>query len=923
MGHQQPRILIVDRDPEARASLRRLLLDGERPDCEIVEAESGASAAQLLQAADPAAFGCVLLADALPDCGALQQVEAMQAAAAGSQCPILVLIGRERGIGKELLRAGAADCLDRSSLTPASLALAIENVMERSAMAAIQARDAHGENLLDLIDEGYCVIEMLYDDRQAPVDYRFVAANPSFERHTGLSNVIGKRMLEIAPRLERLWVDRYAAVAATGTPTRFQHQAAALDGRWFDVFALRLGGLGSRKVAVMFNDISARLQAEQALRSSEERFRHTFERAAIGIAHVGLDGRWLRVNPALSRITGYPSEALTTMNWDDVTHPDDVADSHAQLQALLLGHRDTLVADQRYLRKDGSLVWINLTVSVLRDDPGQALHLIAAIEDISDKKAALEELGRQQRFIERITHVVPGALHVYDLAQQRDVWVNRHLGTVLGYSAEQIATLDDRFLREVMHPDDVSRLQAHVAGVAASADSEVLEFEYRLRRPDGEWRWFRSCDTIFRRDALGHVIEFVGTATDVTERNLIATELTRALFAAERASHAKSDFLSSMSHELRSPLNAILGFAQLIDSGSPQPSASQRESIGQILKAGWYLLELINEILDLAMIESGKLSLSLEPVSVVEVLDDCRAMFETQAQQRSIRLEIAAVEANCIVMADRTRLKQICVNLLSNAIKYNHAGGSVRVTCSRQLDERVRIGVQDTGDGLTPAQLAQLYQPFDRLGRQAGAEQGTGIGLVVSKRLVEMMGGVIGAQSAVGVGSRFWIELPAAAAVLADDIASATAAHIVTRAMPGSSMRTVLCVEDNPANLLLVERILARRGDIRLLSATTAIRGIEMAREIHPDLILMDINLPGISGIAALSIIAADPDLAHVPVVALSANAMPRDIANGLALGFFRYLTKPIRIAEFAAALDAAFALPQRRSAPSDTQDAA
>jgi CheY-like chemotaxis protein len=224
---------------------------------------------------------------------------------------------------------------------------------------------------------------------------------------------------------------------------------------------------------------------------------------------------------------------------------------------------------------------------------------------------------------------------------------------------------------------------------------------------------------------------------------------------------------------------------------------------------------------------------------------------------------------------------------------------------------------------MTPAQLAQLYQPFERLGRQAGAEQGTGIGLVVSKRLVEMMGGAIGAQSTAGLGSLFWIDLPSATVERLHDIVTATAAPVAAHPTPGQCRHTVLCVEDNPANLLLVDRLLARRGDVRLLSATEAIRGIEMAREFRPDLILMDINLPGISGIAALSIIAADPDIAHIPVVALSANAMPRDIAKGLDLGFFRYLTKPIRVAEFTAALDAAFALRQRRSATSQKQDAA
>ena len=240
--------------------------------------------------------------------------------------------------------------------------------------------------------------------------------------------------------------------------------------------------------------------------------------------------------------------------------------------------------------------------------------------------------------------------------------------------------------------------------------------------------------------------------------------LIEATAVADRANRAKSDFLSSMSHELRTPLNAILGFAQLIESGAPAPTPTQRGHLEQILKGGWYLLELVNELLDLAQIESGNLSVTQVPVSLAEVMLECRAMMEAQASQRAITMTFPALMLPGTVQADRTRLKQVMINLLSNAIKYNKAQGAVIVECPLCSPDAIRISVRDTGEGLAPDQLAQLFQPFNRLGREAGPEQGTGIGLVVSRRLVELMGGTIGAQSAVGVGSVFWFELKLASA---------------------------------------------------------------------------------------------------------------------------------------------------------------
>ena len=393
------------------------------------------------------------------------------------------------------------------------------------------------------------------------------------------------------------------------------------------------------------------------------------------------------------------------------------------------------------------------------------------------------------------------------------------------------------------------------------------------------------------------------------------TLLESASAVADKANHAKSDFLSSMSHELRTPLNAILGFTQLMESGAPAPTPAQKRNLAQILKAGWYLLELINQILDLAVIESGKVTLSREPVRLLDVMLECRSMIEPEAQKRGIAMTFPSFDEPVFVNADRTRVKQILINLLFNAIKYNSAGGTVTVACTLGAAETIRISVRDTGAGLTTEQLALLFQPFNRLGRDTGGEEGTGIGLVVTKRLVEMMGGTIGVESTVGSGSVFWVELASADAPQLSAGPEPMSVPARVGAAGSEAIRTVLYVEDNPANLELVEQLVGRRPDLKLLGATDATIGIALARLAQPHAILMDINLPGLGGVEAMQILRLDPSTRHIPIIALSANAMPRDIERALAAGFFDYITKPIKVAEFMATVDAALKFSHLRAA--------
>jgi signal transduction histidine kinase/ActR/RegA family two-component response regulator len=448
---------------------------------------------------------------------------------------------------------------------------------------------------------------------------------------------------------------------------------------------------------------------------------------------------------------------------------------------------------------------------------------------------------------------------------------------------------------------------------ASRGIEDIVELTYI--RPDG-MRFPAIVSVTALRDEQEDIIGYLFIGTDNTARKEVEDklwqkqiELENARDAAQRANTAKSEFLSNMSHELRTPLNAVLGFAQLMESATPSPTPAQKMSIEQILKGGWYLLRLINEILDLALIESGKLMMLQETINLSEILRDCQLMIIPQAETRGITVRFPDGVHEFYIDADKTRIKQVMINLLSNAIKYNCDVGTVTVACEITQDHRMRISVSDTGAGLAPEMLEQLFQPFNRLGQEASGAEGTGIGLVVTKQLVELMGGRIGVHSEVGVGSTFWFELPLSAESTAS---TRIAGDTIKTARPlrarGAAQRTLLYVEDNPANVSLVEQLIARRSDLKLLIATDGISGVDMAREQLPDLILMDINLPGISGLDALKLLREIPETAHIPVMALSARAVPHDIDHGLKAGFLRYLTKPIKIDEFIAALDVALA---------------
>ncbi|CAH1084944.1 PAS domain S-box protein [Candidatus Nitrotoga sp. 1052] len=681
-------------------------------------------------------------------------------------------------------------------------------------------------------------------------------------------------------------------------------------------------------------DNTARKQAEEALLKAGALQSAIFNSANFSSIATDAKGVIQIFNVGAERMLGYAAaDVMNKITPADISDPKEVIARAKALSAELgtpitpgfealvfkasRGIED--IYELTYIRKDGSRFPAVVSVTALRDDQDAIIGYLligtdnSARKQIEEEQKKLDQRLRDQQFYTRslIESNIDALMTTDPSGIITDV--NKQMEALTGCTRDEL--IGAPFKNYFTDPELAE------AGIKLVLnEKKVTNYELTARARDGKETVVSfNATTLYDRDRRLQGV--FAAARDVTERNRLDQalrekniELESARAVADKANLAKSDFLSSMSHELRSPLNAILGFAQLMESDSPPATPSQLKSIVHILQAGWHLLKLINEILDLAVIESGQVPISQEPVALAEIMLECQGMIEPQAQQRGIKLTFPQFDIPLYVRADRTRLKQIFINLLSNSIKYNIKQGTVEVKCTESTPGRIRISIKDSGAGLPPEQMEQLFQPFNRLGQEAGSEEGTGIGLVVAKRLVELMGGAIGVESTVGVGSVFWFELISVAEPhlsMEGCEASVLAQPLVRR---GAKLHTLLYVEDNPANMKLVEKIIARYPDIRLLTAVSGNSGIEIARASHPDVILMDINLPGISGFEALKILRADSATAHIPVVALSANAMPRDIENGLAAGFFQYLTKPIKVNEFLNILDEALVFAEKKS---------
>jgi PAS domain S-box-containing protein len=518
-----------------------------------------------------------------------------------------------------------------------------------------------------------------------------------------------------------------------------------------------------------------------------------------------------------------------------------------------------------------------------------ALSLVA--ERTGDLENALADLAGIRAFLDRMLTAGPVFVNRIELADRRVTYVSPNIERLLGLSEND--ALAPGFLSDRIDPEDLPRFAAAMSRLAKGT-SEQETLEYRFRHGGGAYRWI-SVDLTAEKDETGQPSAVLAYTLNVDDRRRADNARMEAQQAAETANQAKSAFISRMSHELRTPLNAVLGFGQLLEVDNL--TDDQHDSVNHILKAGRHLLDLINEVLDISRIEAGELALSPEPVLVSDLIQEAVDLMRPAVDQRGIQLVVdRSGICDCYVFADRQRAKQILLNLLSNAVKYNRARGTIALSCQQQSDTRISISVADTGHGIAAERLGLLFVPFERLGAEGTDVEGTGIGLALSKRLAEAMGGTISATSTLGQGSIFSFELPRVEGPVERYERLNGGGHTTVAA--AALRHRVLHIEDNLSNLKLVERIFAQRPDVEVIAALHGSLGLELARENSPALILLDLHLPDIGGEQVLQRLRDDPVTASIPVVIVSADATSGQIQRLLASGASSYITKPIDVRE-------------------------
>jgi PAS domain S-box-containing protein len=692
------------------------------------------------------------------------------------------------------------------------------------------------------------------------------------------------------------------ALSSTG-PTDMQARYRRADGQWRHMLTRRVVQRNRDGEPIAFVgvalDVTEQVEASQRSLELARRLEVTTEALRIGLwSQDGATGEW-HWNAQMWQIYGLPEQPHppTSEDWlQRCVHPADRDWVPRRGREWVRSDEPTLSMEYRIVRPDGATRWVSVSAS--RSGAAPRWQLFGIALDVTERHSTETALRRANERISLATRALGVGTWQLDLVTGRQQW-DEQMFRLRGVDPAHGPLGDaERFAQ--MHPDDRERVKAITAQIRRVP--EPRSFELRVRLPDGRYRWLAS-RTAPLLDGDGTMVGVIGLNWDVTD-SVVAQQALRDKEVAERESRAKSAFLARMSHELRTPLNAVLGFTQLL-AAELRAQPAQVAKLEHVRAAGEHLLELINDALDLSRLESDALSLQPAAVPLVEMVTEVAAMVQPMAQQHGVSVRLGTVGG--AAWADRIRLRQVLINLLSNAVKYNRAGGHATIDASAD-GERVHVAVTDTGRGLSRAQLDRVFEPFNRLGAERSDIEGTGIGLAITKGLVERMGGRIDVRSEPGVGSVFAFELPAAE--LPDDVPTAAPIPAVPASAPGvlpQPRGRLLYIEDNPVNRLLVEEVVRTRPGLALATAEDGTGGVDRAIALQPELILIDMQLPDFDGFEVLRRLRAHPATATSRCVALSANALPDDIARALAAGFDDYWTKPIDVRKFVGALDALF----------------
>ena len=664
-------------------------------------------------------------------------------------------------------------------------------------------------------------------------------------------------------------------------------------------------------------DITEIKNAQAAVQRERDFATSLVDTAPVIILLLDTQGIIQHANPYFEQLSGYVLEEIKGRNWFDCFIPER---DQARIRALFelacqdvpnVGNINSIVI------QSGEELDVEWWDRVQRDQHGKITGLLVIGMDVTERINMNNMLIRREEELSQFKAMLDqtaDCMFMFDTEELRFFYVNQGAINQVGYSQAELMKMHPYDIK----PDFTERQFRDFIAPLLSGEQSKLAFETVHQHKNGNRipvDILLQCITTTH----GQPARFIAVVRDVTERKhaeeklinlnqqlehrvqMRTADLKVALTEAERASATKSEFLSRMSHELRTPLNAIIGFGQLLETDPEHPlSETQVSSVREIREAGRHLLELVNEVLDLSRIEQGHLEIEFEPVKLGPLIEACLSQIHPMIMQQNLKVSLD-LDAVCTVLADRMRLKDVLLNLLSNAIKFNFEGGSITIRCASSRTDYVRISIRDTGRGIAEDALSQLFKPFERIESAYNGIEGTGIGLALSKKLIEAMQGKIGVESVPSEGSTFWIELPLAKCD--ESITDSNNTH-TTPCARNVGNHKVLCIEDNLSNLILIQKILASRNNIELFEASSGELGLEIAMREPLDLILIDINLPGINGFEVLRRLKSDSLTKDIPMVALTANAMKQDIELAREVGFDDYLTKPIDVINFLDTVD-------------------
>jgi PAS domain S-box-containing protein len=771
MKQNQRTILIIDDSLEDRETYRRYLLQDANYSYRIFEEEYGENGLELCREVEPDA---ILLDFRLPDINGLEFLSELKTQTGKNKLPVVMLTGQgNEAIAVAAIKSGAQDYLVKGGMTPENLRLAIHNTLELEHLKRQLEESEERLRLLESVvvnaNDAVIITETTPLGEPGP---RILYVNEAFTRMTGYAKeeVVGlsPRFLQ-GPKTNRATLARMRAELQARQPVEAELINYHKDGSelWVEISITPVAdatGKYTHFVAIQ-RDITERKRTEEALRQSEEKYRLLAEATPQCVWIAQGDGQLDYCNQYWYDYTGLTQEQTLGSGWVSVLHPDD------REQALDRWNRAKEVGEgyeieYRFKRAvEGVYRWHLGRVTPIRNDHGQVVKWMGTAIDIHDRKQAEKQLRQSLRFIERIADTTPNILYLYDQSEQCNVYVNRRITEVLGYTRSAIRQMGTTVLQNLVHPDDLARRPEYIQQLSSTPDNSIFEFEYRMKDVNGVWHWFCSRDTVFTRAADGSPHQLLGIVEEITSRKQIEAERAKLLAqersaraAAEAANWAKDQFLAVVSHELRNPLSAILAYAQLLQSRNLNEHTTVR-ALQTIERNAKLQAQLINDLLDISRITSGTLHLNMFPVDLAFAIEASIETMRLAAQAKAITIESILEPIFGYVLGDVERLQQVIGNLLSNAIKFTPEGGGIQVKL-RCLDAHAQVAVSDTGQGISAEFLPHVFDPF-RQAAYTGRQGGLGLGLAIVRHLVELHGGTIEAESpGEGQGSTFTIKLP-------------------------------------------------------------------------------------------------------------------------------------------------------------------